>query len=352
MSFNLSNEFFFLFFLFSIIFSYSIVRISKKIFKGQLLDKDFSKPQAFHHQATARVGGLVFFFLFLIFIFVFFKIYDYFLIDYFLIASSFFILGFLDDLKVKISPNYRLILMLMILVFSINIFSIEINRSGLAFLNSWLENNIFQLCFVLLCFLFIINGSNLIDGFNGLLISHFIIITLIYYFINLSSQNINFSNILLFQAIIASSIIFFNFPKAKIFLGDSGSYLIGSLIALNTIKTYELNFLISPFFFAAILVYLFYEVFFSFIRKAIARRSPLKPDDKHLHMLLFNWLVKNRKTNNSNYTTSVVINLSYLILILPLQFFKNDALFSRYWFFLLIILYSFVYFRLYSFSKK
>ena len=352
MSFNLSNEFFFLFFLFSIIFSFSIVRISKKIFKGQLLDKDFSKPQAFHHQATARVGGLVFFFLFLIFIFVFFKIYDYFLIDYFLIASSFFILGFLDDLKVKISPNYRLILMLMILVFSINIFSIEINRSGLAFLNSWLENNIFQLCFVLLCFLFIINGSNLIDGFNGLLISHFIIITLIYYFINLSSQNINFSNILLFQAIIASSIFFFNFPKAKIFLGDSGSYLIGSLIALNTIKTYELNFLISPFFFAAILAYLFYEVFFSFVRKAISRRSPLKPDNKHLHMLLFNWLVKNKKIKNSNYITSIIINLSYIILMLPLQFFKNDGLFCRYWFFLLIILYSFVYFRLYSFSKK
>ena len=262
MSFNLSNEFFFLFFLFSIIFSFSIVRISKKIFKGQLLDKDFSKPQAFHHQATARVGGLIFFFLFLIFIFIFFKIYDYFLIDYFLIASSFFILGFLDDLKVKISPNYRLIIMLMILVFSINIFSIEINRTGLTFLNSWLENNIFQLCFVLLCFLFIINGSNLIDGFNGLLISHFIIITLIYYFINLSSQNINFSNILLTQIIIAISILFFNFPKAKIFLGDSGSYLIGSLIALNTIKTYELNFLINPFFFAAILAYLFYEVFF------------------------------------------------------------------------------------------
>jgi UDP-GlcNAc:undecaprenyl-phosphate/decaprenyl-phosphate GlcNAc-1-phosphate transferase len=352
MSFNLSNEFFFLFFLFSIIFSFSIVRISKKIFKGQLLDKDFSKPQAFHHQATARVGGLIFFFLFLIFIFIFFKIYDYFLIDYFIIASSFFILGFLDDLKVKISPNYRLIIMLMILVFSINIFSIEINRTGLAFLNSWLENNIFQLCFVLLCFLFIINGSNLIDGFNGLLISHFIIITLIYYIINLSSQNINFSNILLIQVVIAVSIFFFNFPKAKIFLGDSGSYLIGSLIALNTIKTYELNFLISSFFFAAILVYLFYEVFFSFIRKAISRRSPLKPDNKHLHMLLFNWLVKKKKIKNSNHKTSIVINLSYLVLILPLQFFKNDGLFCRYWFFLLIILYSFVYFRLYSFSKK
>ena len=65
--------------------------------------------------------------------------------------------------------------MLTLLVFCINIFSIQINKSGLEFLNSWLENNIFQICFVLLCFLFIINGANLIDGFNGLLAIHFLI---------------------------------------------------------------------------------------------------------------------------------------------------------------------------------
>ena len=54
MSFNLSNEFFFLFFLFSIIFSFSIVRISKKIFKGQLLDKDFSRNTFFQKFPNAR----------------------------------------------------------------------------------------------------------------------------------------------------------------------------------------------------------------------------------------------------------------------------------------------------------
>ena len=351
MSFNLSNEFFFLFFLFSIIFSYSIVRISKKIFKGQLLDKDFLKPQAFHKKAVARAGGLIFFFLYLIFIFLYFKIYSYFLMDYFILGFSLFVIGFLDDLKVKINPNYRLLLMLIILAFSINILSVEINRSGLTLLNSWLDNNIFQLCFVLLCLLFIINGSNLIDGYNGLLIIHFLIITSVYYLINISNQNISFSNILFIQMIIAIVILFFNFPKAKIFLGDSGSYLLGVLISINSIKTVEMNINIEPFFFAAILFYLFFEVFFSFVRKCLNRKSPLKPDDMHFHMIIFRILKKKYNLKKSNYLTSIIINLIYLTLISPLYYLK-DSVFCRYYFILLILLYLLSYFKLLSIRLK
>ena len=163
---DLINEFFLLFFLFSVIFSYSIVKISKKVFKGQLLDKDFLKPQAFHKQAIPRIGGVIFFILLLLSIFVYNKNFNILLSDYLIITLFFFILGFLYDLKIKINPYSRLILMVFILLFSLNIFSIELTRSGLAFLNQWLENDIFQLCFVLLCFLFIVNGSNLVDGFN------------------------------------------------------------------------------------------------------------------------------------------------------------------------------------------
>ena len=35
------------------------------------------------------------------------------------------------------------------------------------------------------------------------------------------------------QIVILVSFLLFNFPKATMFLGDSGSYLFGSLIALN-----------------------------------------------------------------------------------------------------------------------
>ena len=54
---------------------------------------------------------------------------------------------------------------------SIKIFNIDI-----PFLINFLQINIFSSIFVLLCFLFIINGANLIDGFNGLLTINLIII--------------------------------------------------------------------------------------------------------------------------------------------------------------------------------
>ena len=345
-------NFFIIFFLISFCLTFLITKYSKLFFSGSLLDKDFLKPQSFHKKAISRAGGIIILFLFSFFIFLYLLIFDIFLKDYFTISLLLFFLGFLDDIKIKINPDIRLTLMLILLVFCINIFSIQITLSGLEFLDTWLRNSIFQTCFVLLCFLFIINGANLIDGFNGLLAIHFLLINSIFLIINLFNQNENLSIILFAQIIIVLSFFLFNFPKAKIFLGDSGSYLLGSLIVLNTLKTYELNPEISAFFIASVLFYLFYEVFFSFIRKVKLKKSPLKPDKKHLHMLLYNWLTNVKKIKDSNYLTSLIINSLYLFLQIPIFYFQNNGLISRYWFFSSIVLYTVIYFRLYSFSKK
>ena len=348
--FNLN--FFIIFSLISFFSTFLTAKYSKLFFSGSLQDKDFLKPQAFHKKPTSRAGGITIIFLFSFFVLFYFLVFGIFLKDYFTISVLLFFLGFLDDVKIKINPNIRLILMLFLLVICINIFSIQITRSGFQFLNLWLENNIFQICFVLLCFLFVVNGANLVDGFNGLLAIHFLIINTIFLLINLSNQNENISVILSAQIVIVFSFLLFNFPKAKIFLGDGGSYLLGSLIVLNTIKTYELNSEISPFFFAGVLFYLFYEVFFSFIRKTSLKKSPLKPDRNHLHMLLYDWLANIKKVKNSNYLTSLLINTCYLFLQIPLFYFQNNGLISRYWFFSSITLYTIIYLRLYSFSKK
>jgi len=341
-----------IFFLISFIITFLITKYSQSLFSGSLLDKDFLKPQAFHKKPTARIGGLAIIFLFILFVTFYFFISEIFLKDYLTITLSLFFLGFLDDLKIKINPNIRLFLMLIILLVCVNIFSIQISRSGLEFLDYFLENKIFQFCFVVLCFLFVINGANLVDGFNGLLAIHFLLINSIFLIINLTSQNEIMTIVLSSQIIIVFSFLLFNFPKAKIFLGDSGSYILGALIALNTLKTYELNTSLSPFFFAGVLVYLFYEVFFSFIRKVILKISPLQPDNKHLHMLVYNWLLSLKKIKSPNHLTSLLINLTYLLFQVPLFYFQNNGLVSRYWFFLLIGLYTVIYLRLYSFSKK
>jgi len=352
MQFEFNLSFFIIFSIISFFTFFFISKYSKFLLSGALLDKDFIKPQSFHKIPTARSGGIAIFILFLLFTLFYFLIFNVFLKDYFTITLLLFFLGFLDDIKIKINPNLRLLLMLVTLTICINIFSIQITESGLEFTNKWLENNIFQICFVLLCFLFIINGANLIDGYNGLLAIHFLIINSILLGINLINKNNDISLILISQIIIVFSFLFFNFPKAKIFLGDAGSYLCGSLLAINIVKCHQLNPEISPFFYSSILFYLFYEVFFSFVRKSVKKKSPLRPDKLHLHMLLYNFLLKSKKTTNTNYKTSTLVNLAYLLLIVPSIYFQKNAIFSRYYFFFLIVFYTFVYYFLVKSKKK
>ena len=327
-------------------------KFSDKIGNGILLDYDFEKPQAFHKELIPRSGGLAGIISLTIFFILYYLLFQEILVDYLFLSISIFFLGFIEDLKFRINPNYRLILMIGILLFFIRSFSINIGMIDLIFLNNWMESNIFSTLFVLFCFLFIINGANLIDGFNGLLTIHLLIINLILLFLNLNNNHENLTIVITAQIVVLLSFLLFNFPKAKIFLGDGGSYLFGALVALNIIYTNNLNPQISSFFFCVLLFYLFFEVFFSFFRKLYMNRHPLKPDRKHLHMLVYNFLENSGKFKDCNYLNSLIINLVYLGLILPAIFLSDNGLICRYWFFSLLVIYFVSYYLLYSFEKK
>ena len=335
------------FFIFLIVSKYSF-----KIKNGILLDQDFSKPQAFHLSAVSRSGGIAGIISLNIFFIVHYLIYSKVLYDYIFISNLMFLVGFLDDIKIKLTPLKRLILMIFFLVILINFIPIKILNIDIPFLTKFLQNNILSSTFVLLCFLFIINGANLIDGFNGLLAINLIIINSILVYINIVSENNEFSVFIVAQIIILLSFLLFNFPKAKIFLGDSGAYLMGSLVALNTIITNNLNLNYSSFFFCILLFYLFFEVFFSFLRKIMNKKSPVHPDNKHLHMLIFKKISSIYGKNKGNFINSIIINSVYLILVLPALIFAKDPVISRYWFFSLITIYLLIYSRLYRLTKN
>jgi len=349
------NNIIFIFFIifFGFIFNKYLLFFFKKINTNLLIDDQFSKPQAFHKNSVPRLGGITLYFLLaLAFIYLFLSK-NIFSFEYISFCSLFFILGFIDDLKINIAPKFRLIIMAMSLVALITSSGIHINKTGLEFLDNLIVIDIFSLIFICFCFLFIINGSNLIDGFNGLLGIHSLIIFVTLTVINLIYENNSISYILLYTSLFVLIFIKFNFPKAQVFLGDSGAYLIGSLIAISVIQTSNLNPLISPFFFCILLFYLFFEVFFSFFRKAlIAKQSPLLPDNKHLHMLLYKLLFKKYKKNlYSNYMVSVYINLIYFLLLITAIFFMEDGLFCRYYFFGMIAFYTYFYKILYKKAK-
>ena len=126
----------------------------------------------------------------------------------------------------------------------------------------------------------------------------------------------------------------------------------GVFSRLNSIITNNLNPNISSFFFCTLLFYLFFEVFFSFLRKLLQRQSPIHPDKDHLHMLSYYKISAIFGKNKANYLNSVFINLVYLILVIPGLYFLENPILSRFWFFTLLLIYTFIYFRLYHLTKN
>lgn len=276
------------FFLFisGLLINYIIINNYKFLHLTILLDKEYYKPQSFHKKPILCFGGLSLYILF----FIFFLYVDFkFTKNSIILMSLAFILGLLDDLKIKFKPLLRLILIFISFFTLIYLLNINILNIHFEFLNSLLkEYYFFKILFITLCFVFIINGSNFIDGFNGLLTIHVLIILSIVNFINYYFNNYDLLFFGVISFFIILSFIFFNFPKASLFLGDGGSYLLGTLISYLVIETSNYNSSVSSFFFCCLLYYLFFEVFFSFTRKFIyEKKNPLIPDKKHLHMLFF-----------------------------------------------------------------
>ena len=333
---------FFLILLLGVSLNYFLLKSYKILNLSKFLDTDFSKPQSFHKNSTLRIGGLSFYIV-LLFIFFFNEKFYY---DLFCLSSLCFLIGFSDDFKLLKSPKLRLLLLLFFLNIIIYYFDIESPKFTILYLDKLIaEIDLLRIFLVSICFLFIINGSNFIDGYNGLLIGHFLIILIIlniinYYYFNYELLFLGFALLSL-----SISILFFNFPRAKLFLGDSGAYLIGGILSYLLIKTSTStkNF-ISPFFYACIIYYIFFEVFFSFFRKLIIeKKNPLYPDRKHLHMLVFSFLNKRSNLISANYKTGLYVNLIYVLSLLPIIYFFSDPFLIKIYFFLLIIFYIFLY---------
>lgn len=309
-------------------------------------DTNYKKPQSFHNKATLRIGGSVIFLFFLISLI--FSEKTNFINSLIIIGSIFFIIGLTEDLKISITPGFRLILMFFLSMVFIYLLNINILNTQFFFLNKLINNyKIISVFLICLCLLFIVNGSNFIDGFNGLFTIHFLIILLMLFFINYKMLSMDLKEVIINLILLSLSFLFFNFPKSKFFLGDSGAYFLGSILSLIVIEISNINKTIPPFFFASLLFYLFFEVIFSFFRKIVQKKNPLKPDREHLHMIIFKLLDdKIGFKGHSYYLTALVVNIYFLILISPLFFFYKNQTLCKIYFFLLITLYLFTYYFL------
>lgn len=328
---------------YSIIFFYIFYFFLKNFFYNLFLDKDFSKEQSFHKQPTPRFGGLLL-------SLTAFSVYtleniDNSIINLILLLPFLnLILGTLDDVKFLVNPVKRFFLFLLINFAFIIFYKIKINFFDFVILDYL--NSFFFISFIIafFCIFFSVNGSNLIDGFNGLLTIHSIIIFFILFMVSKTYFFLEVTNLISIILICLLIFLLNNFPFARIFLGDGGSFFLGTLISMIVIYLSNNATNISPFFFAILIYYIFFEILFSVFRKLFQKKNPFLPDKYHLHMLLYYFLLKKKFNKiDSNYLTSIIINLYYLISIIPVYFFYKNSFICKVYFVLLIFNYLIIY---------
>ena len=299
------------------------------------------------NEMVPLLGGIILILFLLFFEFLLGKYFFYFLI-------LFFFIGILSDMNILYSAKLRLFLQLILLLLFIILNDVSISNIRFSSFDILLENNIFNIFFTLICLLILINGTNFIDGCNTLVIGYFLIIGFVLY--NLGLLNYIFQDMqsLYFIFAILFAVYCLNFLQ-KIFLGDSGVYVLSFLFGILLLNTYKTYPNISPYFICVLLWYPAFEVFFSIVRKLNFKTSVIKPDTSHFHQLLYFYITKKiKKFNNNilNSLTSNIINFYNLIIFLFASKYFYDSKILILLIFLNIIVYCFIYIRLYKFRFK
>ena len=291
-------------------------------------------------------GGIFIFFSFLFFI-------NEKILSFILFSFLIVLLGIFSDLKDIKSAFIRFVIQIS-LVLSFVIFNdLQLSNTKIFLLDQLLLSETFNYLFVSFCILIVINGSNFFDGLNTLNIGYYILIASVIYY--LKFNDLIFIDELFIEYILIVLVItfFLNFLN-KIYLGDSGSYLLGFTFSILLINIYIENPQISPFFVIVLLWYPSFETLFSIIRKNIMKKSPMRPDSNHLHQQIFYFIFKKRNMNkyHSNLLTANLLNLYNLVIfIISVNFFSNSQI-QVLLILLNISLYTFIYFKLFIVRYK
>lgn len=176
----------------------------------------------------------------------------------------------------------------------------------------------------------ITNALNLIDGIDGLaggigFIASFTFgITFIY------CQNLLLASISFAMAGSLAAFLRYNFSPAKIFMGDSGSLVIGFILSvlcihfMNTKIIFNLpeeSILPTPPLALAILIIPLTDTLRVFIIRILHKQSPFKADRNHLHHMLLKVGLNHKSISLTLYTVNILfISMSILFHKIGLNF--------------------------------
>lgn len=178
----------------------------------------------------------------------------------------------------------------------------------------------------------IINSFNLIDGIDGLASSISMLASLVFGYLFYKASDFEYA--ILAAIVVGANIPFFYYnvfsKKNKIFMGDTGSLLLGFIMfvfvirfnELNVLRAYKEHIVAAPSFSFAILILPLYDTLRVFAIRIMRGQSPFKADRRHLHHILIDLGL------NHLQATAVLIGINILFVAMAyyLNFLGNSML--------------------------
>lgn len=279
-----------------------------------------------HSRKVPNLGGVAIFFAFIISCSLFinfdeFKHWNYIILS----ALTLFLTGITDDL-LSLSPSKKLLAQIVATIITIYIADIRIvslhGIFGIQELTYW--PSVFISLFAMLL---IINAFNLIDGIDGLAGSISVLCTLAAGICLAATGNTNAACIALGLMGAIIGFLLYNFAPARIFMGDTGSLLIGYVIAVLCtlfVNSYDSGMAIGRVIHSqagaivivlAILSIPVFDLLRVFTARLINGKSPFKGDRTHIHYLLLDLGISHTRAA----VILIVLNIGIIATAIALQ---------------------------------
>lgn len=319
----------------SLLLSHFLIdKVRSVVLYKQIMDDPNERSS--HNKATPNLGGIAFYVVIVLAMY-FIAPHDksQTLLSYIAGLTILFIAGLKDDLTV-LSARAKLMAQLAAAFFLIfhNTFSLEVFEGflGINQMNQYLA--IFIAVFIVIA---VINAVNLIDGIDGLasIISLVVFLTFgsIFYYIGeyaLFLINVTMVGVLL-------PFLRYNLStKKKIFMGDTGSMILGFLISVMVLnflsiseaKLAELPFEKGniPYVIGAILIVPFFDTARVFTIRLLKKKSPFSPDRNHIHHVIID------KYEISHGKASLALGIGQVLIVFIIA---GLAMFISQWYMLL-----------------
>lgn len=227
-------------------------------------------------------------------------------------AAASFLLGFIDDFR-PLGAKVKLLSQIIIGVI-VHQCGLSIEAIAIPFTDVVVQFGFFSMWVTVIWIVAIMNLINLIDGLDGLAGGvGLLLMGLLGFLAYESGVAISF---VLALGMVGSifGFLFHNFPPAKVYMGDSGAYLIGFVIAalslLNSEKGTVLAALIAPVLALALPIA---DVVFAMLRRGISGLPIFRPDRGHIHHRLRRAGLSRQKTIAVLYAISLFALLGGLL---------------------------------------